>query len=89
MARNSIHFQKGLSVQGFLRLYGSEALCEAAHGKTHRPDGFRFPHAPLCSFLRTVVMNLLRRACIRSIHAGQQEVTHVINRLIAQGVKRL
>ena len=29
--------------------------------------------APLFSFLRTVVMNLLRRGGFRSIHAGQQE----------------
>jgi len=41
--------------------------------------------APLFSFLRTVVMNLLRRAGIRSIHAGQQELAHDISRMLALG----
>jgi hypothetical protein len=30
MARNSIQFQKGLSLTSFQRLYGSEKQCEAA-----------------------------------------------------------
>jgi transposase-like protein len=43
MARNSIQFQKGLSMPGFLRLYSSEAQCEAALEKARWPDGFRCP----------------------------------------------
>ena len=39
--------------------------------------------APLFSFLRTAVMNLLRRAGMRSIHAGQQELAHDISRMLA------
>ena len=39
--------------------------------------------APLFSFLRTVVMNLLRRAGYRSVHAGQQELAHDISRMLA------
>jgi hypothetical protein len=36
--------------------------------------------APLFSFLRTVVMNLLRRGGFHSIHAGQKELAHDISR---------
>ena len=43
MARNSIQFQKGLSMPGFLRLYGSEAQCEAALENARWPNGFRCP----------------------------------------------
>jgi hypothetical protein len=39
--------------------------------------------SPLFSFLRTVVMNLLRRAGFRSIHAGQQDLAHDISRMLA------
>ena len=49
-------------------------LSEVAHGYANRVG------APLFSFLRTVVMNLLRQAGFRSIHAGQQEVAHDITR---------
>jgi hypothetical protein len=45
--------------------------------------------APMFSFLRTVVMNLLRQAGFRSIHAGQQEVAHDITRMLALGEGRL
>ena len=41
--------------------------------------------APLFSFLRTVVMNLLRRGGFRSIHAGQQELAHDISRMLELG----
>jgi hypothetical protein len=41
--------------------------------------------APLFSFLRTVVMNLLRRAGSRSIRAGKQELAHDISRMLALG----
>jgi transposase-like protein len=43
MARNGIQFQKGLSLLDFQRLYGTEALCEAALEKARWPDGFRCP----------------------------------------------
>ena len=54
-------------------------LGEDAHRYAHRVG------APLFSFLRTVVMNLLRRAGFRSIHAGQQELAHDINRMLTLG----
>lgn len=41
--------------------------------------------APLFSFLRTVMMNLLRSAGYRSVHAGQQELAHDISRMLALG----
>jgi predicted transposase YbfD/YdcC len=41
--------------------------------------------APLFSFLRTVVMNLLRRGGFRSIHAGQQVLAHDISRMLELG----
>jgi len=41
--------------------------------------------APLFSFLRTVVMNLLRRGGFRSIHTGQQELAHDISQMLALG----
>jgi predicted transposase YbfD/YdcC len=41
--------------------------------------------APLVSLLRTIVMNLLRRAGFRSIRAGLQEVAHDINRMLSLG----
>lgn len=43
MARNAVQFQKGLSMPQFQRLYGTEALCEAALEKARWPDGFRCP----------------------------------------------
>jgi predicted transposase YbfD/YdcC len=54
-------------------------LAEDTHRYTNRVG------APLFSFLRTVVMNLLRRSGFRSIHAGQQEVAHDISRMLALG----
>ena len=43
MARSTILFQKGLSLSGFQRLYGTEEQCEAALEKARWPDGFRCP----------------------------------------------
>ena len=55
-------------------------LSEDAHRYANRNG------APLFSFLRTVVMmNLLRRAGFRSIHAGQQDLAHDISRMLALG----
>jgi predicted transposase YbfD/YdcC len=51
-------------------------LGEDAHRYTNRVG------APLFSFLRTGVLNLLRRAGFRSIHAGQQELAHDISRIL-------
>ncbi|MCP9889143.1 hypothetical protein KBY96_14565 [Cyanobium sp. ATX 6A2] len=51
-------------------------------------DGHRYAHrigAPLVPFLRTLVMNLLRRVGFRSIHAGQQELAHDISRMLMAG----
>jgi hypothetical protein len=58
-------------------------LGEDAHRYAHRNG------APLFSFLRTVVMNLLRRAGFRSIHAGQQELAHDIRRMLMLGGMRM
>jgi predicted transposase YbfD/YdcC len=41
--------------------------------------------APLFAFLRTVVMNLLRNGGYRSVHAGQQELSHNIRGMLALG----
>jgi predicted transposase YbfD/YdcC len=41
--------------------------------------------APLFAFLRTVVMNLLRNGGYRSVHAGQQELSHNMRRMFALG----
>ena len=46
MARNGVQFQKGLSLPEFLRLYGTEAQCEAALEQARWPDGF---HCPRCN----------------------------------------
>jgi hypothetical protein len=54
-------------------------LGEDAHRYANRMS------APLFSFLRTVVMNLLRRAGFRSIHAGQQDLAQDISRMLALG----
>jgi hypothetical protein len=43
MGGNAIQFQKGLSVPEFHKLYGTEALCEAALVKMRWPNGFRCP----------------------------------------------
>jgi predicted transposase YbfD/YdcC len=54
-------------------------LGEDAHHYAHRIG------APLFSFLRTVVMNLLRRGGFRSVRAGQQELAHDIRRMLMLG----
>jgi hypothetical protein len=54
-------------------------LGEDAHRDAH------WVGAPLFSFMRTVVINLLRRAGFRSIHAGQQELAHDISRMLMLG----
>ena len=46
MPRNTIQFQKGLSLREFTQLYGTEAQCESALEKARWPDGF---HCPRCS----------------------------------------
>ena len=43
MGRNTIRFQKGLSMPEFLQLYGTEAHCEEALAKIRWPNGFRCP----------------------------------------------
>lgn len=44
MSINPIQFQKGLSLEAFLRQYGQEAQCEAALEQARWPEGFRCPH---------------------------------------------
>jgi hypothetical protein len=41
--------------------------------------------APVCSFLRTVVMNLLRRGGYRSIRQGRRELAYDIKGMLALG----
>ena len=43
MARDSIQFQKGLSLPEFQKLYGAQEQCEFALEKARWPDGFRCP----------------------------------------------
>lgn len=43
MARNTIQFQKGLSLPKFLEKYGTESACRTALFKLRWPEGFRCP----------------------------------------------
>ena len=43
MAKNTIQFQQGLSLQEFITLYGSEEKCHEALFKWRWPDGFKCP----------------------------------------------
>ena len=43
MAMNRVQFQKGLSLDGFLKLYGSEEQCEDAVVAARWPDGYQCP----------------------------------------------
>ena len=43
MARNSVQFQKGLSEDGFLQLYGTEGKCRAILFSWRWPEGFVCP----------------------------------------------
>jgi transposase-like protein len=43
MGRNTIQFQKGLSVPEFLQLYGTVTQCEEALAMIRWPNGFRCP----------------------------------------------
>jgi len=54
-------------------------LGEDAHRYANRTG------AALFSFLRTVAMNLLRGGGYRSVHAGQQALSHDIKGLLALG----
>jgi len=54
-------------------------LYEDAHRYANRNG------APLFAFLRTVVMNLLRKGGYLSVHAGQQELSHNIRGMLALG----
>jgi len=44
MARNKVQFQKGLSLNEFLKAYGTEDQCFEALYALRWPDGFRCPH---------------------------------------------
>lgn len=43
MAMNKVQFQKGLSLDGFLKQYGSEEQCEDAVVAARWPDGYQCP----------------------------------------------
>jgi hypothetical protein len=43
MAKNRVHFQKGLSLPEFFRMYGAEAQCADALFKWRWPRGFVCP----------------------------------------------
>ena len=43
MAMNKVQFQPGLSMTGFMDLYGSDGKCEAALIESRWPDGFSCP----------------------------------------------
>ncbi len=55
MARNTVQFQKGLSMAGFNLRYGTEGQCHAALARWRWPDGFRCPRCGGCvhSFIAT------------------------------------
>ncbi len=44
MPRNPVQFQKGISLNQFLELYGTEQQCFDALFKWRWPDGFQCPH---------------------------------------------
>ncbi len=73
------HVRQRWSIENSLHWVRDTQLGEDAHRYAHRNG------APLLSFLRTVVMNLLRRAGFRSIRAGQQELAHDISRMLTLG----
>ncbi len=43
MAMNRVQFQKGLSLDGFLKRYGNEDQCEEAVVAARWPDGYQCP----------------------------------------------
>ena len=43
MAQNTIQFQKGLSLQGFLKQFGTETQCADALERWRWPQGFICP----------------------------------------------
>jgi len=49
MSRSAIHFQGGLSLPEFQRLYCSDAQYESALEKACWPDGFRCPRCQAAS----------------------------------------
>ncbi len=51
MSSNLIQFQSGLSLYEFIKLYGTQTLCEAVLESTRWPNGFCCLH---CSDTRTV-----------------------------------
>jgi predicted transposase YbfD/YdcC len=71
------HVRQRWSIENEWHWVRDVQLGEDAHRYANRVG------APLFSFLRTVVMNLLRRAGYRSVHAGQQELAHDISRMLA------
>ena len=60
MARNSIQFQKGLSLTDFFARFGTEEQCRAELEKLRWPDGFRCPKCDGKQFSRLKKRNLLQ-----------------------------
>lgn len=58
MAMNKVQFQKGLSLDGFLKKYGSEAQCEEALVAARWPQGYQCPR---CTCKRVAMTHNGRR----------------------------
>ena len=55
MAINAIQFQKGSSLEDFMKQYGTEEQCEQAFAQARWPDGFCCPrcaHTTACGVPR-------------------------------------
>jgi transposase-like protein len=69
VARNSIQFQKGLSLRKFTELYGTERQCEEALEQMKWPDGFRCPR---CSDNEYGIVNGRRHKRYQCRHCRHQ-----------------
>lgn len=49
MARNKVQFQKGISLNEFIKQYGTEEQCFDALFKWRWPDGFQCPNVVMIS----------------------------------------
>ena len=68
MAQNPIQFQKGLSVQDFVRLYGREDQCQRALEQWRWPAGFA---CPSCGH-RGPAVRLRTRSLLQCRHCHHQ-----------------
>ena len=66
MARNPVQFQKGISLNEFLSLYGTEDQCFDALYQWRWPSGFLCPH---CAHHRSCQLNTRKlQQCNRRLH---------------------